>query len=79
VKVSLVVTHLPGLMVGASSLPGNPFDGHTLAAELEQTTKLLQDLGRTPKQAIEPLATPRPITACSAAGSRVHWVMRCTC
>jgi transposase, IS5 family len=52
VKVSLVVTHLRGLMVGARSFPGNPFDGHTLAAQLEQTTNLLQDLGRAPKQAI---------------------------
>lgn len=52
VKVSLAVTHLRGLMVGARSFPGNPFDGHTLAAQLEQTTNLLQDLGRTPKQAI---------------------------
>jgi transposase, IS5 family len=52
VKVSLVVTHLRGLMVGARSFPGNPFDGHTLAAQLEQTTNLMQDLGRAPKQVI---------------------------
>ena len=52
VKVSLVVTHLRGLMVGARSFPGDPFDGHTLSAQLEQTTNLLQDLGRSPKQAI---------------------------
>jgi transposase, IS5 family len=52
VKVSLAVTHKQGLMVGARSFPGNPYDGHILAAQLEQTTKLLQDLGRAPKQAI---------------------------
>ncbi|MFN9451769.1 MAG: IS5 family transposase, partial [Rubrivivax sp.] len=52
VKVSLVVTHKQGLMVGARTFPGNPFDGHTLSAQLEQTTNLLQDLGRQPKQAI---------------------------
>lgn len=52
VKVSLAVTHKQGLMVGARTFPGNPFDGHTLAQQLEQTTNLLQDLGRTPKQAI---------------------------
>ena len=34
VKVSLVVTHLRGLMVGARSFTGNPYDGHTLAAQL---------------------------------------------
>jgi IS5 family transposase len=52
VKVSLAVTHKQGLMLGARSFPGNPFDGHTLAAQLEQTTNLLQDLGRSPTQAI---------------------------
>jgi transposase, IS5 family len=56
VKVSLAVTHLRGLMVGARSFPGNPFDGHTLAAQLEQTANLMQDVGRTPKQAIVDLA-----------------------
>ena len=39
-------------MVGARSFPGNPYDGHILAAQLEQTTNLLQDLGRSPTQAI---------------------------
>ena len=39
-------------MVGARAFPGNPFDGHTLAQQLAQTTNLLQDLGRKPKQAI---------------------------
>jgi hypothetical protein len=52
VKVSLVVTHKQGLMVGARSCPGNPYDGHVLSAQLEQTTNLLQDLGRSPKQVI---------------------------
>ena len=52
VKVSLAVTHKSGLMVGACSFPGNPYDGHILAAQLEQTTNLLQDLGRSPTQAI---------------------------
>lgn len=52
VKVSLAVTHKQGLMVGARSFPGNPYDGHILSAQLEQTTNLLQDIGRSPKQAI---------------------------
>jgi IS5 family transposase len=52
VKVSLAVTHLRGLMVGARSFPGNPFDGHTLAGQLEQTNNLMQDLGRVPKQVV---------------------------
>ncbi len=50
--VSLAVTHKQGLMVGARSFTGNPFDGHILAAQLEQTTILLQDLQRSPKQVI---------------------------
>lgn len=52
VKVSVAVTHKQGLMVGARSFPGNPFDGHTLAAQLEQTRILLEDVGTAPKQAI---------------------------
>jgi IS5 family transposase len=52
VKVSLAITHKQGLMVGARSFPGNPYDGHVLSAQLEQTTNLLQDLGRAPKQVI---------------------------
>ena len=40
VKVSLAVTHKFGLMVGARSFPSNPYDGHILAAQLEQTTNL---------------------------------------
>jgi IS5 family transposase len=45
VKVSLAVTHQHGLMVGARSFTGNPYDGHTLAEQMEQTNTLLQDLG----------------------------------
>jgi IS5 family transposase len=52
VKVSLAVTHKQGLMVGARSFAGNPYDGHTLAAQLEQTTTLLQDIGAKPTTAI---------------------------
>jgi transposase, IS5 family len=52
VKVSLAVTHQHGLMVGARSFTGNPYDGHTLAAQLEQTNTLLQDIGVKPTTAI---------------------------
>ncbi len=52
VKASLVITHHQGLAVGARSFPGNPFDGHTLAAQLEQTSTLLQDIGVAPKIAV---------------------------
>lgn len=40
------------MVVGARSFPGNPYDGHVLSAQLEQTSNLLQDLGRSPKQVI---------------------------
>jgi IS5 family transposase len=36
VKVSITTTHKEGLVVGARSMPGNPYDGHTLAEALEQ-------------------------------------------
>lgn len=52
VKVSLVVTQKQGLMIGARSFPGNPYDGHVLSAQLEQTANLLQDTGRLPKQVV---------------------------
>lgn len=52
VKVSVAVTAKQGLMVGARSFTGNPYDGHTLAEQLEQTTILLQDIAAKPKVAI---------------------------
>ena len=52
VKASLAVTHRRGLVVGARTFPGNPYDGHILAAQLEQTSILLEDVGRAPKQVI---------------------------
>ncbi len=52
VKVSVAVTHRSGLVVGARCFPGNPYDGHTLAGQLEQTNTLLRDLGVKPEAAI---------------------------
>jgi IS5 family transposase len=40
VKVSIAVTHKEGLVVGMRSMPGNPYDGHTLYETLEQATIL---------------------------------------
>ena len=39
-------------MVGARSFPGNPYDGHILSAQMEQSAILLEDVGVKPKQAI---------------------------
>lgn len=52
VKASIAVTHRRGLIVGARTFPGNPYDGHVLSAQLEQTGILLEDVGRTPKQVV---------------------------
>lgn len=40
VKVSLAVTQRDNFIVGALALPGNPYDGHTLLAALNQVEKL---------------------------------------
>jgi IS5 family transposase len=40
VKVSITTTHKEGLVVGARSMPGNPYDGHPLAEALEQAAIL---------------------------------------
>lgn len=47
VKVSVATTHKEGLVVGMQSLPGNPYDGHTLHAALEQVKNLTK---RQPKE-----------------------------
>ena len=46
VKVSVAVTNKESCVVGCSSMPNNPFDGHTLAETLEQAGSLS---GVTPK------------------------------
>ncbi|SCC93547.1 transposase [Thiomonas sp. X19] len=43
VKTAVVVSHQQGLMLGARTFPGNPYDGHILRATLEQATILMQD------------------------------------
>lgn len=42
VKVGLAVTARRGLIVGARSFPGNPYDGDTLAEQLEQVAILTE-------------------------------------
>jgi len=64
VKVSVAVTAKEGLVVGMRSMPGNPYDGHTVDSQLEQIEILS---GVTPKIAlvdrgyrgVEPLANTR--------------------
>ena len=52
VKASIAVTHGKGLVVGARTFPGNPYDGHTLAGQIEQTTTLLEGIGTKPTTTI---------------------------
>lgn len=49
VKVGIAITAKKGLVVGARSFPGNPYDGDTLEEHLEQTAILT---GVSPKTAI---------------------------
>lgn len=49
VKVGIVTTLQDNLIVGARSFPGNPYDGHTLAEQLEQASILMEATGIRPK------------------------------
>lgn len=55
VKVSIAVTHKSGLIIGARTCPGNPYDGHILHKQLEQTQMLLEGTDSMPKQVIADL------------------------
>ena len=49
VKVGLAMTLKGNLIVGARSFPGNPYDGHTLNEQIEQSAILMQNLGVKPE------------------------------
>lgn len=50
VKSSFAVTHQERLIVGARTFAGNPYDGHVLSAQLEQTGILLQYAETVPRE-----------------------------
>ncbi|QEO95183.1 transposase [Xanthomonas oryzae pv. oryzicola] len=52
VKVGIAVSARKGVIVGARSFPGHPYDGDTLAEQLEQARGLLQDVNVIPQVAI---------------------------
>ncbi len=60
-KVSVAATIAEGFIVGARSMPGNPYDGHTLAEALDQ---------------VEVLTDIRPALAVVDRGYRGHGVTR---
>lgn len=49
VKTSVAVTAKEGLVVGMRSMPGNPYDGHTVDSQIEQIGVLT---GTTPRMAL---------------------------
>jgi IS5 family transposase len=51
VKVGIASTLRGNLIVGAKAFHGNPYDGHTLNAQLEQAAILMQDTGCKPATA----------------------------
>ena len=51
VKVGIASTLKGNLIVGARAFHGNPYDGHTLAEQLEQATILMQDTYTEPTTA----------------------------
>jgi IS5 family transposase len=55
VKSAVVVSHKHGLMLGARTFPGNPYDGHILSAVLEQASNLTQDLSVKLRQVVADL------------------------
>ena len=48
-KVGIATTARQNFIVGARSFPNNPFDGHTLAEQIEQATTLMQDVAVVPE------------------------------
>jgi IS5 family transposase len=77
VKAGMVVTHQSGLMVGAHTFLGNPYDGHLLKQQLEQTAILLEDTGAVQQQVFVDLGfrgetMTTPTTRLSIAASTSH-------
>ena len=70
-KGSIAVTHKSGLMVGARTFHGNPYDGRILSQQLEQTTILLEDIGRCPKEEIVDLGY-RGVDTDNPGGEIIH-------
>lgn len=72
VKVGIAMTLQHNLIVGARAFTGNPFDGHTLREQLEQTAILMQDTGVKPSTAYVDLGY-RGVDADNSSIAIKHW------
>ena len=74
VKVSVAVTHKQGLMVGARSFPGMPWDSHTPTEQIEQSTILLEDIAVKPKQVVVDLGyRGKDVDAANPGRRQLSW------
>lgn len=71
VKVSIASTWRGNLIVGARAFHGNPYDGHTLHEQLEQSGILIQDVTTPPEQVFVDLGY-RGVDADNPAARIIH-------
>lgn len=82
VKVSVAVTAKEGVVVGMRSMPGNPYDGHTLAEQLEQVeilTRVQPDIvlaDRGYRGATPPEGTQLLISHTRKLPARLKWLLK---
>jgi IS5 family transposase len=69
VKTGLLVTHRHGLIAGARTFPGNPYDGHTLAEQLQQAEVLLRTSAWFRRRS----------SSISDTGAWMRWCRTCSC
>jgi len=79
VKSGIAVTHQSGLVVGARTFPGNPYDGHTLHEQIEQVNILCADHGVAVREAVVDLGY-RGVDAANPGVLIKHrgWIRRMT-
>lgn len=64
-KVSVAVASRGGWLVGAKSFTGNPYDGHTLAVQIERVSNMIGD--RVAEAGGHGLSRPRLRGPCDGA------------
>lgn len=71
VKASIAITPWSLLIVGVPTFPGNPYDCHTQAEQLEQTAILPENIGVKPQQLVVDLEF-RGVEQANAAAEIIH-------